>query len=49
MPGTIGASVSVVVNDKPSTAVYTGQLAWDCDESQYGQGYGPCLHAAPVR
>jgi len=46
MPGSIEASVSVVVNDKPSTAVYTGQLALDCDESQYGHGYGPCLHAA---
>ena len=46
MPGSVEASVSVMVNDKPSTPVFTGQLAMDCDESQYGRGYGPCLHAA---
>jgi len=46
LPGNPEASVSVLVNDKPSTAVYTGRLALDCDESQYGRGYGPCLHAA---
>jgi GAF domain-containing protein len=46
MPGSIEASVSVLTHDRPSTAVYTGQLALDCDESQYGRGYGPCLHAA---
>ena len=46
MPGSIEASVSVLINDKPMTAVFTGQLAMDCDESQYGRGYGPCLHAA---
>jgi len=46
MPGNPEASVSVLIKDKPSTAVYTGQLALDCDESQYGHGYGPCLHAA---
>lgn len=26
--------------------MYTGQLALDLDESQYGRGYGPCLEAA---
>jgi GAF domain-containing protein len=46
MPGNPEASVSVLINDKPTTAVTTGQLALDCDESQYGRGYGPCLHAA---
>lgn len=46
MPGSPEASVSLVVNDKPSTPVSTGQLALDLDESQYGRGYGPCLHAA---
>jgi GAF domain-containing protein len=46
MPGDAEASITVLVNDRPSTAVYTGQLALDCDESQYGRGYGPCLHAA---
>ncbi|MCW2537338.1 MAG: Response regulator with antiterminator output domain, partial [Modestobacter sp.] len=33
-------------DNKPSTAVHTGQLALDLDESQYGRGHGPCLHAA---
>jgi hypothetical protein len=46
MPGTPETSVCLLMNDKPSTPVYTGQLARDCDESQYGRGYGPCLHAA---
>ncbi|WP_324275635.1 ANTAR domain-containing protein [Blastococcus brunescens] len=46
LPGPIEASISLITNDKPSTAVFTGQLAMDCDESQYGRGYGPCLHAA---
>jgi GAF domain-containing protein len=38
--------VSLLVADKATSPVYTGQLALDCDESQYGRGYGPCLHAA---
>jgi GAF domain-containing protein len=46
MPGETEASISLLTNDKPTTAVFTGQLALDCDESQYGRGYGPCLHAA---
>jgi GAF domain-containing protein len=46
MPGHGEASVSLLVNDRPTTAVFTGDLARDCDESQYGRGYGPCLHAA---
>src|SRR3712207_6759368 len=46
MPGDTETSVSLLINDKPSTVVYTGRLAMDCDENQYGRGYGPCLHAA---
>jgi GAF domain-containing protein len=46
MPGHGETSLSLLVKDKPTTAVFTGQLAMDCDESQYGHGYGPCLHAA---
>jgi GAF domain-containing protein len=46
MPGNPEVSVTLLVNDKATTAVFTGQLARDCDESQYGRGYGPCLHAA---
>jgi GAF domain-containing protein len=46
MPGHPEASVSLLINDKPRTAVSSGELATNCDESQYGHGYGPCLHAA---
>ena len=46
MPGEIEASVSLLVADKATTIVSTGQLALDLDESQYGHGYGPGLHAA---
>jgi GAF domain-containing protein len=46
LAGDLEASISLLTTDKPTTAVFTGQLALDCDESQYGRGYGPCLHAA---
>src|SRR3954466_6044650 len=45
-PGDTEASVSLLVDERPSTAVFTGQLALDLDERQYERGYGPCLHAA---
>ena len=46
IPGVAAASVSLVVGDKAVTAAFTGDLARDLDESQYGRGYGPCLEAA---
>src|SRR4051794_4333521 len=46
MPGEAETSITLLVDDKATTAVYTGRLALDLDESQYGRGYGPCLHAA---
>ena len=46
IPGGIEASVSLLVADKATTFVYTGQLALDLDEGQYDNGYGPCMHAA---
>ena len=46
MPGNPEASVSLLVKDQPTTAVSTGQLATDLDETQYERGHGPCLHAA---
>jgi GAF domain-containing protein len=46
MPGVEDASVTLIVNDKPYTAAYTGRLALDLDERQYGHGHGPCLEAA---
>ncbi|MGY1783664.1 ANTAR domain-containing protein [Geodermatophilus sp. SYSU D00698] len=46
IPGVAEASVSLVENDKATTAAFTGKLALDLDESRYGRGYGPCLEAA---
>jgi transcriptional regulator with GAF, ATPase, and Fis domain len=46
IPGVAESSVSVVVNDKATTAAYTGGLALELDETQYGRGFGPCLEAA---
>jgi GAF domain-containing protein len=46
MPGHGEASITLLVNDRPSTAAFTGDLARVCDESQYVHGDGPCLHAA---
>jgi GAF domain-containing protein len=43
--GAAAASVTLIDGDVPSTFVSTGQLATDLDESQYSQGYGPCLDA----
>ena len=46
MPGEPEASILVMVKDRPTTAVSTGDLATRLDETQYAEGYGPCLHAA---
>jgi GAF domain-containing protein len=46
MPGNPEASVSLLIRDRPTTVVSTGQLATDLDEMQYDRGHGPCLHAA---
>ena len=46
LPGHVDTSLSVLIGSRPATAVYTGQLALDLDESQYARGHGPCLQAA---
>ena len=46
MPGNPETSVSLLVRDRPTTVVSTGELAIDLDETQYEEGHGPCLHAA---
>jgi GAF domain-containing protein len=46
MPGNPEASVLLLVKDRPTTVVSTGELATDLDETQYESGQGPCLHAA---
>jgi GAF domain-containing protein len=46
MPGNPEASVLLLVKDRPTTVVSTGELATELDERQYERGHGPCLHAA---
>jgi GAF domain-containing protein len=49
IPGAAEVSVSLVnpgVSGTANTAAFTGSLALRLDETQYGQGYGPCLDAA---
>ena len=40
------ASVTLVRGRRAHTAAFTGDLALNMDERQYGQGTGPCLDAA---
>jgi transcriptional regulator with GAF, ATPase, and Fis domain len=42
----VEVSIGLMSHDKAASPVYTGPLARDLDESQYGRGYGPCLEAA---
>ena len=46
LPGTPEVSVTLLVEDHPSTVASTGELATALDERQYERGHGPCLHAA---
>jgi GAF domain-containing protein len=46
LPGAADASVTLVESDRAYTAAFTGQLSLDLDETQYEQGYGPCLEVA---
>ena len=46
LPAGAEASVTVLRDQRPTTAVANGQLALHLDEVQYRQGYGPCLDAA---
>ena len=46
LPGMAGASVTLVESDRAFTAAFSGQLALDLDETQYRDGFGPCLEIA---
>jgi GAF domain-containing protein len=46
LPGVAGASVTLVESDRAFTAAFSGQLALDLDETQYQEGFGPCLEVA---
>jgi GAF domain-containing protein len=45
VPGAEEVSVTLIRNEEPFTAAYTGQLALDADELQYARDYGPCVDA----
>jgi GAF domain-containing protein len=45
IPGAEEVSITLIRDDKPFTAAYTGQLALDADEMQYARDYGPCVDA----
>lgn len=45
VPGAEEVSLTLIRGQRPATAAYTGQLALDADELQYGHGYGPCMDA----
>lgn len=46
VPNVVDVSVTVMEGDKARTMVFTGPLAMDLDERQYGAGFGPCMDAA---
>ncbi|HYO36827.1 MAG TPA: ANTAR domain-containing protein [Geodermatophilus sp.] len=46
MPADVQVSITVIRDERPSTAAFTDQLAEVLDETQYERGYGPCLDAA---
>jgi GAF domain-containing protein len=46
VPGAEEVSVTLIRDDEPFTAAYTGPLALAADELQYERGYGPCVDAA---
>ena len=46
LPGGLETSVTLLTGDSATTAVFSGRLASELDETQYRLGHGPCLHAA---
>ena len=46
LAGDLGMEVTLVESDRAFTAAFAGQLALDLDETQYQEGFGPCLEVA---
>ncbi len=46
MPVGAEASLTLVRDQRPTTAAFSGEMALHLDEMQYERGYGPCLEAA---
>src|SRR5215212_8649873 len=46
MPDGAEVSLTLLRDEQPTTAAFSGRLAEELDEVQYERGYGPCLEAA---
>jgi GAF domain-containing protein len=46
LPGRLETSITLLTGDRPTTPACSDEFALRLDESQYGYGEGPCLHAA---
>jgi transcriptional regulator with GAF, ATPase, and Fis domain len=46
LPETAEASVTLLNQNRPQTAAFSGDVALRLDERQYDDGFGPCLDAA---
>jgi len=46
LPGAADVSITLIRDERPTTAAFTGRLAADLDETQYDRDHGPCLDAA---
>lgn len=49
LPAAEEASVTLMTGPRVASAAWTGLMAFELDECQYGLGYGPCLEAAASR
>jgi GAF domain-containing protein len=45
VPGCEAASITMLRHERPTTPVFTGEVARQLDETQYASGDGPCLAA----
>ena len=46
MPAGVETSITLLRDERPTTAAFTAELASELDEMQYVHGHGPCLEAA---
>jgi GAF domain-containing protein len=46
IPGATEVSLTMLDDDEPRTAAFTGERARRLDERQYDRGFGPCMDAA---
>ena len=46
MPAGAEVSITLIRDERPTTAAFAGEVADVLDETQYERGYGPCLESA---